>query len=247
MTIGQKNLYINGITWHCLSVFYARKNNADLLNAINNFHETCKNDLMHLSFYFSDTQGERINIVLILKKNNSESIITCIEQYFEQFLKEKPSENLYPIPYGSVLWLPYPNNSMVWNAFSIPHFLFKSQENRDFARATSCLIANLYDEECSFEENTITIAMFLFVKLCKQQDMALSKVTDSETAKTLQTYWDYEEESLLIEWMKYPHFNTAISIIYTQLDVSMENLNYYLPNLLFKQSGNYTPSGDFTQ
>ncbi|MCL2651164.1 MAG: hypothetical protein FWD60_09110 [Candidatus Azobacteroides sp.] len=220
MTIGQKYLYINDITWHCFSVFYARKNIAALLNAINDFYEINKNYLTHLSFYFSNQQGERINLVFISEKQHSEKLVAFIEEYFERFLKEHPSESLYPIPYGSIIWLPYPNNSLIWNGFHIPRFLFESREVRDFSQATSLLIANLYDTESSYNENVISIEMFLSVQLWKQQNTTLPITTNPELAETLQSYWEYEDEDLLATWRQQAKIDNGTFIIRSHLDLS---------------------------
>jgi hypothetical protein len=223
MTIGQKYLHINGITWHCLSIFYARKNIAVLLNAINDFCETNKTYLKHWSMYFSRELGERINLVFISENQNQE-ISALIEEYFERFLKENPSEDLHSIPYGFILWIPYSNNSLVWNAFHIPHFLFTSKEIRDFAQATSQLIVGLYDAESSCKENTTAIALFMFVKLWKKQGLILPETVDPEIVETLQSYWEYEEDDLLAVWMQYAC--RSIFVIYAQLDISKRNIAF---------------------
>jgi hypothetical protein len=169
---------------------------------------------------FSREQGERVNLVFIPEKIEIEHTLPLrIEQFFEQFLKENPSENLYAIPYGSILWIPYPNNSLVWNAFHIPCFLFESQKIRDFAQTTSALIANLYDAESSYEENVASISIFLSVKLQKKQNIPLRNVTDSELAETYQSYWEYEEDELLTEWMQYADMVAKPFIIHSHFGI----------------------------
>jgi len=183
--------------------------------------------MIHLSFYFSEIQGERINIVFISEKQNSENLLERIEQYFDQFLYERPSENLYPIPYGSVIWLPYPNNSLVWNGFCIPRFLFESEEIRNFSQATSLLIANLYDSESSYDENTISIAGFLSVQLMKHQNSTLPTIVDPELAKTIQSYWEYKDEDLLTIWRQYANISEGSHIICFHLGLSVDALNFF--------------------
>jgi len=232
MTIGQKYFHINGLTWHCLSIFYARKNMAVLINAINNFCETNKNELKHWSMYFSREQGERINLVFISENQNSEKLVSLIEEYFERFLKENPSDNQYSMPYGSMLWMDFPNNSFVWNVFYIPDFLMESWELCEFSQTTSLLIANLYDEENSFKVNVESISTFLMVKLKKKQNIPLTDVADSELAKALQSYWEYEEEDLLAEWMQCADNIALPFIIGFHLGLSFKFSNEFSENPL---------------
>lgn len=225
MNIGQKNIYIDGMTWHCLSIFYARKNCILLLKAISDFCEINKNLLKHWSFYFSEEQGESINLVFISEEQNSQILTDMLEEYFELFLKEKPSEDPCLISYGSILWVPYPNNSFAWNAFEISLLLQESQKMRYFFQATSLLIVNLFDKESSYEENTVSIATFLHVQLLKKQNTPLPEIANPELAETIKSYWDYEENELLVRWLQYADIATASSIIRSQL-------NYWMPNLI---------------
>ena len=230
MTIGQKHLKNNGINWHCLSIFYARKNIAVLINAINIFCEMNKSEIKHWSMYFAREQGERINLVFISDNQNSQKLIVLIEDYFERFLQENPSENLYSTPYGNVLWMYFPNNSLTWNAFYIPDFLLESQELCEFSQMTSSLIANLYDEKNSYQVNVESITTFLMVKLKKKHNIPLPDVADPELAKALKSYWEYEEEDLLAEWMQYTD-NIAMPFIITfHLGISFKFANEFSKN-----------------
>jgi len=219
MTIEQKYLHINNITWHCFSVFYAKENIIVLLNTISTFYEINKKYLTHLSLYFSELQGERINLVIISKGHHSRTLVACIEQYFKRFLKENPSESLHSIPYGSVIWKSYPNNYLLWNGFQIPSFLLISKKNRDFSQATSLLITNLYDSESSYNDNLISIAGFLSVQLLKHQNIALPTITNQEISETIQSYWDWEDEDLLSAWKKHADIKIGISIICSQMNL----------------------------
>lgn len=220
MTIGQKQLHINGITWHCLSIFYAREHIAVLLNAIKDFCESNKKELKHWSMYFSKEQGERINLVFISEEQHSKTFVVLTEQFFERFLKENPSERLEPIPYGFMIWMPYPNNSLVWNSFHIPHFLFANQEIRDFCQESSLLITHLYDAESSYIENVPSIATFLSVQIQKLQNITLPATSDPELAETLQSYWEYEdEEGLLTTWLQHATGAEGTFIIRFLLDL----------------------------
>jgi hypothetical protein len=91
---------------------------------------------------------------------------------------------------------------LIWNVFPIPNFLLKNQKKHNFAQITSRLIINLYDAENSFEENVISIAMLLFVKFKKNQNIVLPPIINFELVETLQSYWEYEEDKLLFKWMK---------------------------------------------
>ena len=229
MTIGQKHLYINNTIWHCFSIFYSKENIAVLLNAVSDFYESNKNYMIHFSFYFSKSQGERIDNVFISEKQNSEILVAHIEQFFEQFLKEKPSENLHPIPYSSSIWIPYSNNTTLWNGFKIPFFLIDSQDIRNFSQDISLLITNLYDLESSYDENVISIATFLSIQLWKHQNISIPTITDPKLAETIQSYWNLEDEDILTLWSKYANITNKISIIYYHL-----NLSENIINILFK-------------
>lgn len=133
MTIGQKSLHIDGITWHCLSIFYSAQSVALLLSAIHDFFENRKDLITHWSFLFSQRDGERVNVVFVAKESESDEVVTLAEKYFERFLKENPSEEQPPIPHGAYLWMHYPNNSQLWNAFHIPSFLREDDNARDFS------------------------------------------------------------------------------------------------------------------
>jgi len=219
MTIGQKYLHINNFTWHCFSIFYAKENFFVLLKAIKNFCQNNKDYMNHWSMYFDNLQGTRINLVFISKKEKSEILVPCIEQYFDCFLKENPSENLYPIAYSSIIWTNYPNNSFIWNAFQIPYFLLASRKIRDFSQATSLLIADLYDSECSYDENAISIAGFLSVQLLKRQNIVMPTIINPEIAEIIQSYWNWEDEEILTSWRKHANIKIGISIINSHLNL----------------------------
>ena len=220
-------MYIDNFTWHCFSVFYAKEHIVDLLHAIHDFCNNNKSYLKHWSMYFSEKQGERIDLVFISKPQHSEVLVAHIEQYFEQFLTENPSQSLEPIPYGLVVWMFYPNNSYIWNGFNIPHFLFKSKKNRDFAQATSLLMIHLYDADSSYDQNVVSMALFLSVQLRKLHHLVLPATSDPELAQTLQSYWDYEEEEeevFLTAWKQYAHIDSGTTIIYAHLEVSEKEI-----------------------
>jgi hypothetical protein len=218
MTIGQKSLHIDGITWHCLSIFYSTQSVALLLSAIHDFFEKHKRLITHWSFLFSQRDGERVNVVFTSKESESDTVIELAEKYFERFLRENPSEEQPPIPQGAYLWMHYPNNSQLWNAFHIPSFLREDDNARDFSQLTSSLIVNLYDPESSYEENIVTIFTFLQVKLLKAQNAPLPKITDPDIEETIQSYWDYEEDGLLSEWMRHTDFEDALYVIRCHLN-----------------------------
>ena len=225
MTIGTKHIQINNINWHCLSIFYARKNFAVLLDSINNFCEINNNLLKHWSMYFSDDQGERVNLVFISEMRNSEKLIMMIEQYFKKFLEEKPSEKTYSAASSSVFWLAYPNNSLVWNGFHIPDFLFDSQELRDFCQDTSLLITNMYDAENSYEGNAVSIGLFLIVQAWKLQNIDLPKIANPELAEIMQSYWEYDEKDCLASWLAHKNIADRTLMIRSNLNLSDEIFN----------------------
>jgi hypothetical protein len=223
MTVGQKEIQVGGVTWYCVSIFYARSSSAALLAAIDSLFEANGNLFDHWSLYFSQTQGECIKLVFIPKEDSAEIAPVLIEEYFEGFLNDNPSSEVRYNPYNTALWTPYPNNTLVWNASYIPPFLFGGEDVRRFSQITSLLIARLYDEESSYEENAESIATFLRVQIAKKQNVSFPEIANRDIAETILSYWDYEADELLTEWLQYVEITSAPIIVQCHLDYWTEN------------------------
>lgn len=210
MNIGQKTLPLDGLNWHCLSIFYARSNIGALLEIIGDFCKKNESLFEHWSLWFSRAQGERVNLVFVSLENDAEMVVGLIGNYFEWWLNENPSEEVErPVP-GTILWKFFPNNTLTWNTFKIPRFLRESQNTRDFARTTSRMIVNLWDEGATYSENITSIATFMVVQLQKASGEPFPKIDDIETAETLQSYWTYEGDELLREWLQHPNIDQSV-------------------------------------
>jgi hypothetical protein len=85
MTIGQKEIQVGGVTWYCVSIFYARSSSAALLAAIDSLFEANGNLFEHWSLYFSQTQGECINLVLMPKEDGTAKVVTRDMRLIERF------------------------------------------------------------------------------------------------------------------------------------------------------------------
>lgn len=213
-----KSFKIDGVTWHCLSIFYSRKSSAALLRTVTDFCEAGNDRLRHWSFCFSDIQGECVNLIFTTDGRDSETVIVQAEGHFERFLRENPSEGVRSAPEFLVSRMPYPNNSLVWSAFYIPSFLFDGEYVRNFSQATSSLIASLWDADGSHEENVETIETFLRVQLLKKHNATLPIIPDPVLAQTIRSYWEYEEFEALAEWLRHAEIVSAPVIIRCHLD-----------------------------
>jgi hypothetical protein len=212
MTYGAKYIEKEGITWYCVSVFYAREYTSRLMLALDDFYREYQFLFTHCSFCFSERQGERVDIVITSDNRDKEFVHQQIDNYFTRFIREFPSQKTQKIRFGNKIWMDYPNNSIAWNAFSIPYFLPEYPFTRPLAHHTSRLIANLYDTESCYEENQHSIAAFLTVKLIKiLSNNQLWKPVEEEyndsdaidNRDTLEDYWNYDETGeLLTTWME---------------------------------------------
>lgn len=223
MHIKKREFLIDNTLWHSLSIFYPHSNAAVLLEAITDFCEANKNQIEHWSFYFSRMNGQCINFVFVLEEQDiAEPFLDLVEDYFTRFLNENPSNDNDPFTNsnGRV----NANNTLAWNAFYIPAFLPDGQDVQKFAQVTSLLIASLYDEDSSLNENAINIAAFLRVKSLKRQNVPLPEIADPSLAETIRSYWEYEEDDLLATWLQHADVASASVIIRCHLD-------YWVPDL----------------
>lgn len=156
---------INGITWYCLSVFYARKDFHKIIFAAKSFYHDNKDTLTHFSMYSSTMQGERLDIVISSKQEYKEKIFTKMDDFFQNFVNTIPSNSNYSFPNGNVLWCDYKNNNVVWNKFHIPHFFIFNEDCTDFFHNASILIFEFYDESMSYADNITTLNAFFTTKL----------------------------------------------------------------------------------
>jgi hypothetical protein len=164
----------------------------------------------------------------VKEQDSAESFLHLVEDYFTIFLSENPSRDpiVGPIPLvnkdntliANDNQCVYDNNTLVWNAFYIPIFLSDGRDVQEFARITSLLIASLYDADSSLDENAMSIAVFLRVKLLKQQSMLLPEISDPSIAETVRSYWEYEEDDLLATWMHCAEDVSASVIVRCHLD-----------------------------
>jgi hypothetical protein len=229
MELKTKGFLIDNIIWHSISIFYSQSNSAVLLKTIADFCETHQNQIEHGSFYFSRMNGQCVNFVFVLREQDTAvSFLDFVEDYFTRFLNENPSSNpaVEPIPLvnkdntqiAHSNQRVYDNNILVWNAFYIPFFLSDGRDAREFARITSLLIASLYDADSSLDENAMSIAVFLRVKLLKRRNMPFPNISDSSVAETVRSYWEYEEDDLLATWLHHTDDVSASVIVRCHLD-----------------------------
>ncbi|MDL2278126.1 hypothetical protein LJC57_05995 [Parabacteroides sp. OttesenSCG-928-G07] len=190
---------------------------------------------MRLSWH----QGERIDIVIISENEDKDFVYNLIDNYFNNIIDAYPSSASVTIPYGSFIWMRYPNNSIVWNAFDLPPYYLDSSDSCSFTMRTSLLIADLYDADSSYEENVLNISIFLIVKMIKRSSFGLINKYDDvrdvgnneNCLDIIKSYWEFEEtDENLILWLEHiekvykkegikgVHF--LISIIFSQLDLS---------------------------
>ncbi|GHV58386.1 hypothetical protein FACS1894182_10440 [Bacteroidia bacterium] len=219
------------------------------MEAVKKFYQENQSLFTHFSFYFSEEQGERINMAMTSDCEDKDSVYNCINHYFTQFIRIHPSETIVELSYGKTIWIDYPNNSIVWNAFNIPPLFFNNQVFRDFAMYSALLITQLYDTETSEKENRETVAAFLGVNLCKsvhlntfeifQKNRNECPVIEEELSnelRMLDSYWNWTFDSdeqeiatIFISWLNaveliYILFNSEYGF-YTMLSIIEDQLN----------------------
>ncbi len=253
MTVDTKYVILNKITWYCISVYYAKTESHSLLSFIRLFCLDNKELIDSCSLFFSKDQGEHINIAFTSNVLDKEYVSGVIQKDFSFFLQNKPSHTLEKAQHGHVLWIDYPNNSLVWNRFHIPIGMFQEPLLGSFASLTSSLVVELYDEDSSFEENVATILSFFHIRLLKLQMPAIDISTEedtgllgfsakiSEAMETFDSFWYYSPDeadglSLLSNWeekiekiySQYGYqvgFEKMMQLIYTQLDYPLYTIN----------------------
>jgi len=247
--IGSKCIRLYDRTWYVLSVFYSKNDRFVLLAAIQSFYFKNKTVFNHCSISFSDIQGERINIVFSSDSTEKDEIHNQIDLYFKTFLESTPSVSGLPtrLLSGDKIWMDYPNNSLVWNAFNLP-FPISNSNCSKFAHYTSILIFRLYDDEDTYMNNILSIFGFLMTNICKSNNYAnkndamvvikhpIDLISKFENElNTINTYWNINPDEYGIAndfylWLKeadyiYEQFGTlkAIStmneIIFFQLNI----------------------------
>lgn len=221
MQIRERGFLVDNTIWHNLSIFYSRNDCVIILRAITDFCEEHNNIIGHWSIYFSKTNGECVNFVFALKEQNAEPFLNVVEEYFARFFKDNSSDDSFLNSRRHI----YSNNSLGWNANYLPIFLLDGRDVQDFAQATSMLITGLYDADASYDENAMSIASFLRVRLLKRQNRPLPEIADPEVAATIRSYWEYEENDLLATWLHCADVVSAPIIIQCQLD-------YWIPDFI---------------
>ncbi|MBR5215693.1 MAG: hypothetical protein IKV80_05665 [Bacteroidales bacterium] len=137
------SLYYNDNDWSkiidlLLSLFGTQHKNGNLLVYIAFSHSKGP----HLDIIYKDTTGE---------------ITGKLQNYVSMHKSDEP-EDLWK---GKRIWMPYSNNSILYNSFRIPPYLNKELKHlRELHITISNLILELYDKEYSFEENRDTILMY---------------------------------------------------------------------------------------
>ncbi len=254
MTVDTKYVVLNKITWHCISVYYAKPEWHSLLSFIRLFCLENKELIDSCSLFFSRDQGEHLNIAFTSNALEKEDVSRVIQESFSSFLQNKPSHTLEKLQYGHVLWIDYPNNSLVWNRFHIPIGIFQEPLLGSFVSLTSSLVVELYDEDSSYEENIATILSFFRIRLLKLQMPTIGNITVGEDTalsefsakmsgamEAFDSFWYYsldeaDDLSFLSNWeekiariySQYGYqvgFDKMIQLIYTQLDYPLNTIN----------------------
>ena len=244
----EKYLKINNNTWYCVSLFYSHKEIAVVMRSATSFYTDNKELINHLSIYLSIFQGERLDLVIASENEDREFLYKRIHDYFSKTIKKYPSETTSAIPYGNMIWMDYPNNSVYWNVFDIPDFLFNNPEVRLFAMYTSLLVIDLYDEESSIDENKKTILFFLILKLIKTLNVDIADVYPTtslgekgvldiidditDTLHTMSYYWEFDDtDSNFDLWSK------QINIINTDKNTSLSEKIHSLISVFYSHLG----------
>jgi hypothetical protein len=145
--------------WYFLSIYYSRDKWQELISRIMLFQDTYREQFGDCLVFLSEERGEHIRVAFISPD--------CVGNYrheisvfFQSYLDTRPSFSTQPVPYGRVLWCNYPNNTLVWDRFSIWDH---SERYIRFHRKTFRLALQLLENDFS-DDNLLSCALYLAVK-----------------------------------------------------------------------------------
>jgi len=154
---------VNEKRWYLFSLFYAKEKWADLITEIERFHKEKQNRFCNYLFSFSREKGEHLNVVFATPFIDNNDYSNEIQTCFQSYLYKNPSMNSAPFPYGKAVWANYPNNSFVWNTFSLPNY---SNQYINFHQRTMEVALKLLSDDFS-EDAFFSLGIYLLTKpLC---------------------------------------------------------------------------------
>ena len=145
---------------YMLSLFYAREKWAKLISTINIFFQERQSLFSNCLISFSEEKGENLQVCFISPLNDNNNYTNETQSFFESFFEENPSINTTKFPYGESLWGFYPNNSLVWNRFSLYSF---SDNYIQFHQITIDAVLSLLEDDLS-EDSVFSLVIYLITK-----------------------------------------------------------------------------------
>jgi len=161
--------------WYFLSLFYAREKWTELIAEIIRFYQERQGQFCNCLLSLSVEKGEHIQVTLVSSVDGN-NYTDEVQSYFQIFFEQNPSISSTLFPYGKAVWGNYPNNSLIWNKFSLQDY---SEQYINFHQQTIKLALKLSEDD--FSEDTIfSVGMYLITKgLCfiagEEQKNALSQ------------------------------------------------------------------------
>jgi len=228
---------LNEKRWYLLSVFYAREKWEKLITEIDNFFGTFRTHF----FSFSEEYGDHLQITFVTSNDNCD-YSNDIQAHFQKFVDQYPSKIADTLPYGKILWCNYPNNSLIWNRYSLSSY---SEQYINFHKQTIRvalkLMANDFLKETIFSAGLYLITKALMSLEINEQKNILKKKLDEVSIKNS---YDYEivkkllskiDENEIYEVIKsYKNENTneySLELLYW-LDEVRNVLNTYNYNII---------------
>lgn len=208
-----KNLH--DLKWHFLSIYYAKDKWHLLLKEITKLNTITNGSVINFIIYLSEDKGENIKLAFSTLDNDNK-IELFIHNSLNAFINNNPSNCKEETRFGEILWCNYPNNSLVWNNFTVNSF---SSEDVQFEEHTSQLILKLLEEDFS-QDNLFSIALLLNIKALKDYKNIVIPNLLEETICFLSSHFNQFIDS-----------NFLTKNLLSQLEISLseifEILNYY--------------------
>ena len=177
---------LNNKTWYCLSLFYSNDKWSFLLDRVFLFKEKNK-ELLDLIIFLSKERGEHVSFMFSADTADKEGLQDNILLFFNDIIAENPSGSYNePFKPGKSFWAYYPENSIIWNRFSLRQTLYANINNVRLCSLTSAFIYSLAESDYSIA-NRISMALYMIAglyKITSDKDRIIKEITKKLSTKT---------------------------------------------------------------
>ncbi len=188
-----------------VSFYYAANGWKELLTALQQFLHKHHATIRHYLLFPSNEKGDAIRLVLLVRSDAVAALQHSLELAFTAFYKLLPSVRTTAFNPGEDLWMPYDNNSIQFNNFSVLAYHY-SRDPAEFARMPylgfsqqlSALIIDGFINDNITDDSVLSAGLYLQILLSKTLTGAASSRVMSEVIDIIGHKWEVNHQQQLI-------------------------------------------------